>query len=195
MKISGHAKLSALTLVDLMVSMACGLILLAAVIAAGVALERSCAAAESYRTAEGNQLRILDYVAMDARRCYSAAVTTDANGIYTLTLTVPSMYDASGNLVDPQFDSNGAIGYGNPPATTTIKYYQSGTNFVREIVGISTTAIAANVADFTLTLQDLTSSVTCSITFLPKFASSGANNTAGTTLYCKAALRNARAWQ
>jgi hypothetical protein len=167
--------------------------MLAAVIASSVALQRSSAAAEGYSIAEANQLRVLDYIAMESRRCYSAAVTTDASGMPTLTLTVPSLYDANGNLVNPQFDSNGAIGYGNPPATATIKYYQSGSNFMREIVGISSTAIATNVSTFTVNPQTLGSSVTCSITFLPKFTSSGINNTAGTTVYCNSFLRNARA--
>jgi hypothetical protein len=199
MKRPGKACEAAITLVELLLSLGCAMLVLAAVISAGVTLQRSCAAAEGYSTAEANQMRMLDYIALDSRRCYNAAVTTDGNGISTLTLTVPSLYDANGNLVNPFLDSHGVFGYGNPPATSTIKYYlewKNGVltgNFIREIVGISTTAIATNVSAFTVTPQSQNSSVKCSITFLPKFASSGTNNTTGTTVYCNTFLRNARA--
>jgi hypothetical protein len=198
MKRPGKAREAAITLVELLLSLGCAMLVLAAVISAGVTLQRSCAGAEGYSTAEANQMRVLDYVALDSRRCYSAAVTTDVNGISTLTLTVPSLYDASGNLVNPMFDSHGAIGYGNPPATSTIKYYpeiKNGAltgNFIREIVAVSITTIATNVSAFTVTPQTQSSSVKCSITFLPKFTSSGTNNTTGTTVYCNTFLRNAR---
>jgi len=193
MKISGQKKDGGVTFVEMLLALGCGLLMLAGVIAAGVALQRNCAAVEAYSFTEGNQLRVLDYIAMDARRCYSAAVTTDVNGVKTLTLTLPSFYDSSGNPVNPQFDSNGDIGYGNPPANTTIKYYPSGGNFMREVVGTSTNVIATNVVTFTATPQDLNSSIACSITFAPKFTSSGTDNPAGTTVYCNAYLRNPRA--
>jgi Tfp pilus assembly protein PilW len=199
MKILAKKITCAFTLIEVMTAMGCGSLILAAVITAGVALQRSCAAVVGYSLAEGDQLRVLDYIAMDCRRCYSATVTTDANGISTLTLTVPNYYKTNGTPNDPAFDANGAIQYGTgTPPTTTISYYQSGSNFMRQ-VGNTAKAIAKNVSTFTATPQDLTASVSCSITFLPTFnylrpgTTASDNAKTGTTVFCNSFLRNARA--
>jgi len=199
-----------LTLVELMVSVACSSLLLAAVISAGVALQRSFAAVEGYSLAEGDQLRVQDYIAMDCRRAVSATRDTGAwtyasntwswvsnpSGAATLILTVPTYYDANGGLVDPSYNANGAIQYG--VGTITISYYKSGSNFMRQI-GFDpskATPIATNVASFTVTDQDLTSRVTCSITFSPRFVYlPGPGPINGTTVYSNTFLRNAVARQ
>jgi hypothetical protein len=212
MRISGNKLRRAFTLVEMMMTVGCSSLILAAVITAGVALQRSFAAVEDYSIAVGNQMRVLDYIAMDSRRCYSASVTTDVNNIPTLTLTVPNYYDANGNPVNPGFyDSTGTlvtgsaqdatVGYGG--GTTPISYYiakdPSGkiVNFMRQVGPdpSKAKAIATNISSFTITPQDLNSNVTCRITFLPKFTSSGANNGAGTTVYCNVFLQNPRARQ
>lgn len=199
-----------LTLVELMVATACSSLMLTAVISAGVALQRSFAAVEGYSLAEGDQLRVQDYIAMDCRRAVSAtrdngtwtsasntwSWVSDPNGAATLILTVPNYYDANGNAVDPSYDGNGAIQYG--AGTTTISYYQSGSNFMRQIGFDPTkaTAIATNVASFTVTDQDLTSRVTCSITFSPRFVYlPGPGPINGTTVFSNTFLRNAVARQ
>ena len=193
MKISAKEKRSATVLVEMLMSVACGLLILAAVIASGVALQRSSAAVESYSVAEGDQLRVLDYIAMDSRRCYSATVTPG-----TLTFTVPNFYDPNGNPVNPTFNSNGAIQYGNLVGMTSVSYSKdvSG-NFVRTVTppgqAGTSTVVARNVSTFTITPQDLTTNVTCSITFSPKFTDSPSAGTAGTNVYCNVFLRNARA--
>lgn len=213
MKISANKILRAFTLVEMMTTVGCSSFILAAVITAGVALQRSFAAVEGYSIAEGNQMRVLDYMAMDSRRCYSASVTTDVNNISTLTLTVPNYYDANGNPVNPGFyDSAGnpvvpgsaqdaTVGYGG--GTTSISYYitkdQNGRPlyFMRQVGTDPSKAkpIATNVSSFTITPQDLSSNVTCSITFSPTFTSSRTNNAAGTTVYCNVFLQNPRARQ
>ena len=192
------------TLVEMMVSLACGSLILAALMAGSVALQRSFAAVEGYSTAEGNQLRVLDYIAMDCRRALSASAPVGSN---TLTLTVPNYYDSSGNPVAPTFDTTDPaatqhIQY-NGGATYTIQYSQSGSNFVRTVgptanwpTGNTATAIATNVSSFTVAPQDLTSTVSYSITFSPRFTSSpGAGPIAGTTVYSNTFLRNAGARQ
>jgi Tfp pilus assembly protein PilW len=154
------------TLVEVMMSMGAGMLLLGAVLIAGVALQRSFAAVENYSTAEGDQLRVLDYIAMDCRRATTASV---ANNI--LTLTVPAYFDSNGNPQNPSFNATGAIQYGSG-GTVTIAYSQSGKNFVRSITTngtTTTTNIATNVASFTVTPQDLTASISCSIMFFPTF--------------------------
>ncbi|HEY3603002.1 MAG TPA: prepilin-type N-terminal cleavage/methylation domain-containing protein [Chthoniobacterales bacterium] len=185
----------AFTLVEMMMAMACGSFILASVLTAGTALQRSFMAVQGYSMAEGDQLRVSDYIALDCRRAISAAV---ANNI--LTLTIPQYYDTSGNPVTPTFDSNGNIQYGT--GTVTVSYYSQNSNFMRDVttsgVSASTSSkvIASNVDSFTVSPQDLNSSVTCTITFAPRFKSltdPGPIN--GTTVYSSTFLRNAAARQ
>jgi prepilin-type N-terminal cleavage/methylation domain-containing protein len=185
------------TLVEVLMSMSCGSLLLAAVITSGVALQRSFAAVEGYAVAEGDQLRVLDYIALDCRRALTASVASN-----TLSLTVPVYYDGSGNVRTPVL-TNGTLSYGS--GSVTINYSQGGSNFTRQVVvkdsggnvtSSTTTAIAKNVSSFTVSPQDLTSSVSCSITFSPSFTYlPGPGPIAGTTVYSNTFLRNASARQ
>jgi len=103
----------AFTLVEMLMTLASSSIVMAAVLVGGVALQRSFAAVEGYSIAEGDQLRVEDYIAMDCRRALSASV--DANN--TLTLTIPNYYDANNDkprcsnahAAAPTFTINGAI--------------------------------------------------------------------------------------
>ncbi len=197
MKVTGKNIRRAFTLVEMMMTVGCGSLMLAAVMTAGVALQRSFAAVEGYSVSEGDQLRVLDYIAMDCRRSLSASVANN-----TLTLTVPVYYDSNTNPQTPTLTS-GALSYGT--GSVTITYSQSGSSFNRRVLVVdsggtttsdTTTAIATNVASFTVSPQDLTSSVSCSVTFSPRFTylpSPGAIS--GTTVYCNTFLRNAGARQ
>lgn len=237
---------AAMTLAEMIVSAAAGSIILAAILTCGVALQRSLMAVEDYSTADGDQLRVLDYVAMDCRRAMSATpkglegppaqpapliaqgswvntsgtsqtfngVTTitggagqwvaSGNGPTTLILCLPPYYDSANNYVplNPTL-SNGTITYGT--GNVVVVYYQNGSNFIRRVViqdasgntiRDTTTPIATNVSTFTVTPQDLTSTLSCAITFKPKFTflpTAGAIT--GTTVYCNTFLRNAGARQ
>lgn len=202
MKLYPNRRFGGFTLLEQMVSLTCGLIVLAAVLTAGVALQRSFAAVEGYSMAEGDQLRVQDYIAMDCRRAVSGKVEekteVDADGnvlkTSTLTLDIPTYYDANtNNPVNPTHPADGSIQYG--AGRISISYYRSGTRFIRKVNGVEN-AIATNVDSFTVTPQDLTSSVTCSITFAPRFTilrNSGPIN--GTTVFSNTFLRNAAARQ
>jgi Tfp pilus assembly protein PilW len=207
----------------MMVSLACGSIILAAVMTASVALQRSFAAVEDYSTAEADQLRVLDYIAMDCRRAISGTVTGltagtpevdngswvnsggtwgwqhSSSGPVTLILSVPNYYDAYGNPAAPTLDStSGAIQYANA-TPAIISYYKSGSSFMRQIGSDPTnaTAIATNVADFNVTLQDqsvTTGTVSCTLTFSPRFRYvPGSAAITATTIYSSTFLRNAAA--
>ena len=162
--------LTGFTLIEMLTTLGSSSIVLTALITGGVAVQRSLAALEGYSTAEGDQLRVSDYIALDVRRALSASV--DANNV--LTITIPNYYDANNDNpkwpnahpLPPCFDSNGAIQYG--AGTTTIRYYKLASSFVREVNGTQNT-IANNVSSFTVSPQDLTSSVSCSIMFFPTF--------------------------
>jgi Tfp pilus assembly protein FimT len=195
--INRRRKVSAFTLIEMLMTMAGSSVVLTALIVGGVALMRSFTAVEGYSFSDGDQLRVSDYIALDVRRALTASV--DANNV--LTITIPNYYDANNSnpkwsnahALDPSFDTNGAIRYG--AGTTTIKYYKLSSNFIREVNGTANT-IATNVSSFQVTNQDLTSSVGCSITFSPKFTTvEGSDPVTGTTLYSNTFLRNATARQ
>jgi type II secretory pathway component PulJ len=145
------------TLIEMMMSLGCGSLILAAVVAAGVCLQRSFAAVESYSVSQGDQLRVQDYIAMDSRRAVWGSITGltgntpavdngywsggawvhDATKPVALLLTIPAYYDSNGNAQAPQY-SSGNIVYGSSGGTTSISYYQSGTSIMRQ-VGTSST--------------------------------------------------------
>jgi hypothetical protein len=188
---------SAFTLVEMLMSMAGSSILLTALVVGGVALIRSFAALEGYSISDGDELRVSDYIALDVRRALTASV--DANNV--LTITIPNYYDSNNSnpkwsnahSLNPSFDADGAIQYGG--GTTTIKYYKLASNFIREVNGTAN-VIASNVSSFQVNPQDLTSSVSCSITFTPTFTTlPGPGPITGTTLYSNTFLRNATARQ
>jgi Tfp pilus assembly protein PilW len=188
---------SAFTLIEMLMTMAGSSIVLTALVVGGVALLRSFAAVEGYSFSDGDELRVSDYIALDVRRALTASV--DANNV--LTITIPNYYDANNSnpkwsnahAVAPNFDADGAIQYG--AGTTTIKYYKLASNFIREVNGAQST-VATNVSGFQVTAQDLTSSVSCTITFSPSFTTiEGPDAVTGTTLYSNTFLRNATARQ
>jgi len=255
MNITQNRTRSAFTLVETITAMACGTIVLAALLAMSISLQRSFAAVEGYSVAEGDQLRVQDYIAMDCRRAtggsnppFLSALNTetppqlatpavdkgswiggnwvpDASKPITLILLVPNYYTSidcssgtciGGNAQAPYFNG-GAIQYGiagtNP---TPISYYQSGSNFMRQ-VGTSSTvctpgqvwgptvalpggcakAIASNVSTFNVAPVDQSNNkVSCYVTFTPRFTSlPGPGPIAGTTVYSQTFLRNAVARQ
>ncbi len=225
MNITQNRTRSAFTLVETITAMACGTIVLAALLAMSISLQRSFAAVEGYSIAEGDQLRVQDYIAMDCRRATGGALgalTTPAvdNGSWvsgswvhdsskpvTLLLLVPNYYDANGDSQAPYFVT-GKIQYGDA-GTTPISYYQSGGSFMRQ-VGTSSAvcasgaawtncakAIATNVSTFNVAPVDQSNNkVSCYITFTPRFTSlPGPAPIAGTTVYSQTFLRNAVARQ
>jgi hypothetical protein len=217
MRISTNRISPGFTIVEMIVGMACASIIMAAVLTASVALQRSFAAVEAYSTSEGDQLRVEDYIAMDCRRSTNATVANgswtlsggvyswvaNASGALTLILTVPSYYDGSGNTVAPSFTPSGStfnVQYGGG-ATTQVSYYKSGTSFIRQ-VGTNPTQcssgatwtncakiIASNVDSFTVLPSDMTTTVRCSVTFLPTFTTNDTTS-AATTVYANTFLRN-----
>jgi type II secretory pathway component PulJ len=89
--ISGRNR-AGVTLVEMLLVVGCGSLILAAVVAGAVSLQRSFTAVESNSVSQGNQLRVLDYLALDARR--ASAVSVDAN-LSSVTFTLPDYYTTS----------------------------------------------------------------------------------------------------
>ncbi len=160
MKTSTTTRQGGFTLVEMMMALVSATIILAAVVASGVSLQKSFAAVEKYSTNENDQLRVLDYIAMDCRRAIRATVngtTTPAvvngswtggtvvNGVMTgstwtlsssspqtLLLSLPVYYSSSAGAVNPPSLSTGSLTYGT--GSVSVAYYQSGNNFNREVV-------------------------------------------------------------
>ena len=172
-----------------MVALTAGLIILAATTVTFVGVQRLHAAVEDYSMDEGSQMLISDYISMDLRRCLDV---TAVNNV--LTITIPDYYSNGG--VKPSSTAvpnnptvvGNSISYGN--TNVTVKYYLQGSSFIREVNGTQN-AIADNVSDFSITDQDLTTAVTCTTTFQPRFATAAtANEIAGSKVYTKVYLRN-----
>src|SRR4029077_5262769 len=83
MMLQARRLLSGFTLVEMLMTLASSSTVLTALVMGGVALHRSLAALEGYSTAEGDQLRVSDYIALDVRRALTASV--DANNVLTIT--------------------------------------------------------------------------------------------------------------
>lgn len=194
MKLTKRITLFGFTMIEMVTSLGCGSFILAAVVAAGVSLQKSYSSFESYSSVESDQLRVLDYIAMDCRRATAASVgtITVSNGSENivenqLVLTLPRFYSGTDNTAVPNtpvLDTTG-VTYGGG-ATVTIKYYinyynasASGSGniayFVREVI-VDTydavTPIAKNVATFSVTTVNpaATGTVSCWIMFFPTFA-------------------------
>lgn len=189
--------IAAFTLVEMLMTLAGSSIVLTALVVGSIGLQRSFSAVEAYSTSDGDELRVSDYIALDVRRALTASV--DANNV--LTLTIPNYYDANNSSprwsnahpVTPTFDANGAIQYS--ATTATVRYYKLSSNFIREVNGTANT-IASNVSSFTVSSQDLTSTVSCTISFTPSFTTAaGPGAITGTTVYSNTFLRNAIARQ
>ena len=174
----------AFTLAEMLMSIACGSLILAACVTASVAMQRSFAAVEAYSMTEGDQLRVLDYIAMDCRRAIAGSIPTSSgtlttpvvsNGSWssgtwtvnssspqTLILSLPVYYNASSsNAAYAPTLTSGSLSYGS--GTVTVSYYQNGTNFSREVTiknssgtvtSDVTSTIARNVSTFTVTPID-----------------------------------------
>lgn len=195
------------TLVEMMVTVLLTSLILAALVSASSSLYKSYNAIDGYTRAEGDQMRISDYIARDVRRSLSVtasgstSITTTISGSTStttvtvpslLTMTIPDYYDSSNNPRDPSLNTTtNAISYGT--TNPTIRYFQIGTNFYREASGTAT-YISQNVSAFSVAETDLTSNISCTITFLPTFNFfSSANAYTGTSVFSTTFLRNAAA--
>jgi hypothetical protein len=167
-------------------------LVLGGLVAGSVALQRSFAATIDYGTAQSDQMRISDYLAVDMRR----ALTVVPDGTGGVTLTLPNFYNGDGTVKSPVVVStmgwpqkkrkkkkhkhqniitSQTTSY-DPTSTTTVKYYKGsattlGTDpskFYRESAGVAR-PIATDVSDFQVTLSDDGDLARTSITFTPRF--------------------------
>ncbi|PYK82454.1 MAG: hypothetical protein DME41_09360, partial [Verrucomicrobia bacterium] len=81
------------TVAELLVSVAAGAFVLAAVTLASVALQKSFSAADNFLGTQMQQIRIVDYLSRDVRRSY---IVTASSDLKTITCIIPNY--VSGNV-------------------------------------------------------------------------------------------------
>jgi len=75
------------TLIEMLLAVAIGSLMLAAIMAASICLQRSFSAVDSYFASHVQQVRIIDYLSRDVRRSYIVTTSTD---LQTVTCTIPN---------------------------------------------------------------------------------------------------------
>lgn len=205
----------AYTMVELLMAMGVSGLVLTALAAASVALQRSFAATVDYATAQNDQMRISDYLSVDLRR--ASTVTPDSSG--GVTLTLPNYYNSDGTINPPTVTST--MGWPDKKrkkkkhkhpniilaqsstysagSTTTVKYYKGSstavgkdpTKFYRESGGVAK-VIAHDVADFNIAISESGDYAKTTIKFSPRFRLTPTpGGSAGTQFTQTTMLRNA----
>ena len=187
-----HSRLAAgaFTLVELLIASAISSAMCASLLVGTVLIQKSFAASRHHVDAQAEQMRLTDYMALDLRRALTVSVTPTSAGSQ-LAITIPDYYTSGGTPRDPQI-SNGTAVYG--PTPVAVSYYKRGDTIYRK-QGTVETALCTDVNDFQLTFQDLGQSISTSVTFLPRFQFTRANEASvrnGTATYTTTLLRNKR---
>src|SRR5438876_234226 len=82
------------TLVEMLLAVSIGSLMLAALIAASVCLQKSFAAVDNYFASHLQQVRIIDYLSRDVKRSYIVTTSTD---LQTVTCTLPNYLNDNGS--------------------------------------------------------------------------------------------------
>ena len=206
MKLNASSKVTGFTLHELLIAMSISLVVIAAAVTSGVALQKSFAATDAYFGTHMQQIRIIDYLSRDVKR--GLAVTTSVSP-QSVTVTVPNYLIKTG---DPEAIANPSL-VGTPrtptitytasglqvnygATTSTVVYSVNGNSIVRVENGVVTT-IASSTDQLVPTTTDIelanTEYTKSSVTFMPIFTSSGSSAArTGTSIYATSYLRNKR---
>jgi prepilin-type N-terminal cleavage/methylation domain-containing protein len=149
------------TLAEMLVSVAVSAIILTALFAGAMALNRAYAATDDYFSTHIQQIRIIDYLARDVKRSYSVTATNNGQ---TVTCIMPNYVIKSG---DPEAVTDSTtIGQRRtpvvtgPPYSATVNY---GTRNTRTVVDAVTTNGSKTVtsASAAFTSTDVGNPVSC----------------------------------
>jgi type II secretory pathway component PulJ len=208
MKLSPTHKQSGFTLSEMLIAVSLGIAILAAIVTASLAMQKSFNAVDNYFATHMQQIRIIDYLNRDAKRAYIVTTSVD---LQTVTMTIPKYIyqdgdsDATssniGKTRTPTISSStGLVNYqvdvsGNPVYSTVV-YSINGNTIQRTedgqvtLIASSTDQLVDQTTDTQLANTEYTRTA---VTFRPIFIS---NNTpaerSGTTVFSLAYLRNKR---
>ena len=189
-----------------MIATGTGGVVLAAIMASSIALQKTLNAIDNYFATQMQQIRIIDYLNRDVKR--ALAVTTSVD-LQSVTITLPSYLIQAGDpeaIANPSLvgtartptisntSSGPQVNYG--ASTSTIIYSISGMSILRTENG-SVTMVASSTDQLVPQTTDVelanTEYARTSVTFLPIFTSGNlAAERNGTTLFSTAYLRNKR---
>ena len=108
MKLSPTHKQSGFTLAEMLIAVALGIAILAAIVTASLALQKSFNAVDNYFATHMQQIRIVDYLNRDAKRAYIVTTSVD---LQTVTMTIPKYIIQSGDtdaIANPSTSRHGA---------------------------------------------------------------------------------------
>lgn len=161
----------AYTLAEMMVATAVGAVLMALSLTGGILVQRSFLATDFHGTAQNDQLRLSDYLALELRQATSLAITRNGQ---QLDLTLPPE-DAPLLQVHLDVPVLGPLLAGPTPTPRKIRYSIQGTDLYREEDGVRV-CLAKNLTEF----QVLKSGVLVSVNsaFQPHYADSNASRSA-----------------
>jgi prepilin-type N-terminal cleavage/methylation domain-containing protein len=202
-----HARgVGGFTLAEVMVASAIGGVVMAAIIASSIALQKTLNAIDNYFATQTQQIRIIDYLSRDVER--GLAVTTSVD-LQSVTIVIPNYVIQAGDpeaLLNPSLigtartptisstPSGPQVNYGS--STSTIVYSISGLSILRTENGAVTT-VASSTDQLVPQTTDVelanTEYANTTVSFLPIFTSgNSAAERSGTTLFSTAYLRNKR---
>ena len=206
MKLSPTHKQSGFTFAEMLIAVSLSIAILAAIVTASLALQKSFNAVDNYFATHMQQIRIVDYLNRDAKRAYIVTTSVD---LQTVTMTIPKYIIQSGDteaIANPAtvgtartptitYSSSGSqVNYG--AATSTVVYSINGNTIQRTEDGVVTLIASSTdqLVDQTTDTQLANTEYTrTAVTFRPIFIS---NNTpaerSGTTVFSLAYLRNKR---
>lgn len=187
------AKLHAFTLVELMIAASVGGLILGSAVLGMASFQKVFAATDEYYKSTSDQLRVLDYIALDLR---SATSGTVSNTTQTLTLMMPDYIDYSQSPPSPRtatISASGTVTYGTAGSQPTVVYTVVGTSPNQTITrtytpasgAATTTTLTAASADYQFSCFDpgnagstagfsfgaagQPTSITAKLTFNPKY--------------------------
>jgi len=191
---------SAFTLLELLISIAISGVMFIVIITAWIGSVRSLAIADDYSDQSNQELRAMDYIVRDLRR---AKTVTIPSGGSSLTMTIPDYYSAYDNQGNPTSNPvtptivNGAPVYGSAAKPLTVSYSMNNNRLLRtQTIGatgaVSNLVVCSRVNGFTLAFVPLSTTITFTITFDPKYQSTAAGLKAATSLSGTVAVRAIR---
>jgi Tfp pilus assembly protein PilW len=173
------------TLAELLVSVAAGAFVLAAVTLASVALQKSFNAADNFLGTQMQQIRIVDYLSRDIRRSYMVTVSSD---LKTITCIIPKY--VSGNVrATPTVRTTATgttVSYPNSRTVTDAITTSGSATLTSATAGFTSADIGASVAGVNIpagtTVQSVSNSTTVTLSANATASMSNATVTFGATI-------------
>lgn len=165
-----HTRQTGFGLTELLIFAALSSLMAAALYTGALALQRSFFAGQHFVRTQSEQMRVLDYIARDARCATAVSWSTDRK---TLSLMLPDFYDTTdpNNPVPrtPQYSARGQVIYGNG-SLVPVSYFKKGNTIVRSTNGTET-VLVSDVQSFELTFPEAINpkSIQATVSFIPKF--------------------------